>query len=143
MTTLAADKLRDFDASIPVAYEHYPVTVADIIFEGAAVTIKASGYARPAVVADAKFAGFATAKADNSAGAAGAINVQVRTQGKVVIPVTGVDGIDDVAKKVYLTDDNLFTLVATNMLLLGKVVRWVSGTNCEVHFQHAAYDVAT
>ncbi len=143
MTTLAADKLRDFDASIPVAYEHYPVTVTDIIYEGAAVTIKTSGNARPAVVADVKFVGFATAKADNSAGAAGDINVQVRTQGKVKIPVTGVTGIGDVAKKVYLTDDNLFTLVATSMLLLGKVVRWVSGTNCIVHFQNVAYDPAT
>ena len=78
MTTLAANTPRTYEGG-PVRIEEaaIPVIAADIIYEGAAVGIvPASGHARPLAAGD-RFAGFANQKADNSAGAAAAINVDV------------------------------------------------------------------
>lgn len=144
MTTLAADKKREFDASIPPAFEHYPVIAADIIYEGAAVTLQAStGHAKPAAVADTEFVGFCTAKADNATGAGAAINVHVRSKGKVKLSVTGVTAATDVGSKVYLTDDDTFTLTSTSGKRVGKITRWISTTYCMVYFEASAYDIAT
>lgn len=143
MTTLAADLLRDVDASVAPLYEGYPMVASDIVYEGAAVSLDSSGNARPATVADANFAGFATKKADNSGGAAGAIRVQVRTRAKVKLTVVGVTAASDVGSKVYYLDDNSFTLTPTSAVLFGKVARWITGTTCMVFCENSAYDVAT
>lgn len=144
MSTRTKDIKRDFDASVDPLFEDYPAIVTDIIYEGSAVTLETStGRARPAVVADTVFAGFAVKQADNSAGAAGAINVQVRTQGKVKIPVTGVTALTDVGSKVFLTDDDTFTLTSAGGHLIGKVVRWISSTICMVTFEADTFDPDT
>ena len=144
MATLAADKKREFDASIPPAFEHYPAIASDIVYEGAAVTSQDStGHAHPAAVADGEFVGFCNAKADNSGGAGAAINLHVRSKGKVKLPVTGVTAAIDVGKKVYLTDDDTFTLTSTAGKRIGKITRWVSGTNCIVYFEATSYDIPT
>lgn len=143
MSTRTEDIKREFDAGIFPAFEDYLAIVTDIVYEGSAVTLQTStGHARPASIADTVFAGFAVKQADNSDGAAGAINVQVRTQGKVKLPVTGVSAVTDVGKKVYLTDDDTFTLVAAGGLLIGRVVRWISSTNCIVFFAATPLDIA-
>jgi hypothetical protein len=84
-----------------------PVIASDIIYEGAAVgVVDATGHARPLNAAD-RFAGFANAKADNSLGAAAAINVDVKQQGFIQLPVTGAV-ITDLGQPVYATDDDAF-----------------------------------
>lgn len=121
MTTLAANVVR--------VYEHgdintLPVIASDIIYEGAAVGDNASGYARPLVAGD-PFRGFAVRKADNSAGAAGAVNVDVRTRGFIQLAI-GSLAITDVGKDVFASDDNTFTLTQSTNTRIGYVHRFVS-----------------
>lgn len=131
MTTLAVNT--------PRAYElgdngEYPVIASDIIYEGAAVGENASGYARPLVAGD-PFLGFATAKADNSAGAAGAVNVEVKRRGQVQLAVAGATAITANDRPlVYAADDNSFTLTASTNTIIGRVSRWISSGVCVVEF---------
>lgn len=136
MATLAADKSRKFGVS-EGPHSNLPVVATDIIYQGAAVGDNASGYFRPLVAGDV-FQGFAFAQADNSAGAAGAIDVEVRTSGEVTLSVTGVSGVGDVGETVYATDDDTFTLTASGASAIGKILRWISGTTCVVYFEAAA-----
>ena len=135
MTTLAANTPRDF---VLGETQDLPVIASDIIYEGAAVGENGSGYFRPLVATD-PFAGFAQSKADNSAGAAGAINVRVKTRGRVILAVTGVTAVTDEGSTVYAADDNDFTLTSTSNTAIGKVVRYISGTSVEVYFEAASF----
>jgi hypothetical protein len=133
MATRTSDIKRDFDASVDPCFEEWGVVASDIIYEGSAVGIQATGYAAPAAVA-AMFAGFCAEKVDNSAGAANAKRVKVRTQGKVKLPVTGVTAITNRGAAVYLGDDDTFSLTSTSKKLIGKIVRHISSTTCLVYF---------
>jgi hypothetical protein len=121
MATMAADNPRDYELG---SINELGVIASDIIFEGAAVGDNASGYARPLVAGD-PFRGFAEAKADNSAGTAGAKNVRVRAHGMVSLAV-GSLAITDVGKDVYASDDNTFTLTQGSNTRVGYVHRFVS-----------------
>lgn len=131
MTTLAANVARPFELG---EIQEVPVIASDIIYEGAAVGDNASGLARPLVAAD-PFLGFAESKADNSAGAASAIKVRVRTRGFVQLSVVGATSTADVSETVYAADDDTFTLTAGSNTAIGKVARWVTGTTCIVYFE--------
>jgi hypothetical protein len=130
MTTLAANSPRTYQVG---ENEEYPVIASDIIYEGAAVGENGSGYARPLVAAD-PFCGFATEKADNSAGAAGAIRVPVKAKGRIVLPVVGSDITSNDRPACYASDDDTFTLTSTSNTKIGYVSRWISGTSCVVEF---------
>jgi hypothetical protein len=133
MATLSADKSRKFGIS-EGPHANLPVIANDCIYQGAAVGDNASGGFRPLVAADV-FQGFAFAKADNTGGAASAIDVEVRTEGTVELSVTGVTGIGDQGETVYATDDDTFTLTASGASSIGKIERWITGTTCVVYFQ--------
>lgn len=122
MTTLAADKARAFELG---DRNMIPVIASDIIYEGGAVGIVAgTGHARPLVAGD-RFGGFAVFKADNSAGAAAAINVEVRQRGQVEVAVTGAV-ITDVGQPVYAADDDTFQFSPVGGSFVGFVKRFVS-----------------
>lgn len=131
LATLAADKARNFELG---DLQDLPMIASDIIYEGAAVGDNGSGLARPLVAGD-PFFGFAERTADNSAGAASALRVRVRTKGQVQLAVTGAASAADVSETVYASDDDTFTLTAGSNTAIGKVSRWVSGTTCIVAFQ--------
>ena len=131
MTTLAADKARNFELG---DLQDLPMIASDIIYEGAAVGDNGSGLARPLVAAD-PFLGFAERTADNSAGAASALRVRVRTRGQVQLAVVGAASAADVSETVYASDDDTFTRTASTNTAIGKVSRWVSGTTCIVAFE--------
>ena len=133
MTTLAIDKARDFQLG---EFEDYPVIASDIIYEGAAVGENASGYSRPLAAGDV-FQGFALRKADNSAGAAGAINVTVRTRGRVKLPIASLAVTANDRAAVYASDDDTFTLTASTNSLIGYVSRWVETGVAIVEFDAA------
>jgi hypothetical protein len=133
MTTLAADKPRTFQLG---DLEDYPVVAADIIYEGAAVGEDASGYSRPLQAADV-FQGFALETADNAAGSAGDITVQVRPRGKTVLPISGLGITANDRPAVYASDDDTFTLTATSNSLIGYVSHWVSTGVAVVEFDAA------
>lgn len=134
MTTLAANKPRHYEGGRDVIEEaQLPVIGSDIIYEGAAVgVVDASGHGRPLVGGD-RFAGFANAKADNSAGAAAAISVALRTRGKAQLSVTGAV-ITDRGQPVYASDDDTFTFVPTGGSFIGLVHRFVSSGVVIVEF---------
>lgn len=130
MTTLAANKQRPVELG---DLNDIPVIASDIIYEGAAVGIvAASGHARPLTTAD-RFVGFATAKADNSAGAAAAIYVNVLTRGEIQLAVTGAL-ITDLKQPVYAADDDSFQFSPTGGVFVGFVKRFVSSGVVVVEF---------
>lgn len=133
MTTLAAAKPRVFQIG---EYVEIPAIASDIIYEGAAVG-DSSGTARPLVAGDA-FLGFCDRTADNSAGAAGAVNVRCRQRGKIVLSVTGISSTDDIGTAVYASDDDTFTTTVGSNTAIGKVDSWITGTTCVVYFEALA-----
>ena len=130
MTTLALDTPRAQELG---NRGEYPVIASDIIYEGAAVgLVDATGHARPLTSAD-KFVGFAEAIADNSLGAAAAINVRTIRKGAVVLAVTGAV-ITDVGLPVYAQDDNAFSFIKTSGVFIGFTTRYVSAGYMVVEF---------
>lgn len=129
MTTLAANSPRSFELG---DLNDLPVVQSDIIYEGAAVGDNGSGYARPLVAGD-PFRGFATRKADNSAGANAAINVNVYSEGRIQLPV-GSFAITDVGKPIYASDDDTFTLTEGTSSYVGRAVRFVATGTAVVEF---------
>jgi len=135
MTTLAADKGRAFEGG---DRNEYPMIAADIIYEGAAVGITSgAGKARPLTAAD-RFGGFCEMRADNSAGAAGDINVRVRESGKVELTISGVVATD-IGQPVYATDDDTFQMSPVGGVFVGFVHRWVSSGVAVVKFDAFAF----
>ena len=129
MATLTADEPRDYQTS---DIESYPVVATDIIYEGAAVGENGSGYARPLAAAD-PFLGFAIRQVDNSSGAAGDARVEVRTKGRIKVPITvAITDNDRVA--VYASDDNTFTKTSAGNSKIGWVSRWISNSEAVVEF---------
>jgi len=133
MTTLADNTPRAYEQG---DREEYPMIASDIIYEGAAVGENGSGYSRPLVAGD-PFQGFAESKADNSDGAAGIVNVRVRTKGKVELSISSVAITANDRPAVYASDDNTFTLTSTDNSLIGYVSRWVSSGVAIVEFDAA------
>lgn len=135
MTTLAANTPRAFETG---SRNEIPVIASDIIYEGAAVgVVTSTGHARPLAATD-RFAGFAEAKADNSAGAAAAINVRTVESGKIQLSVTGAV-ITDVGQPVYATDDAAFTFNPVAAVFVGFVHRFVSSGVVIVAFDALNY----
>lgn len=132
MATLAVDKIRNFE-TVGEILNDLPVIASDIIYEGAAIG-QSGGNMRPLVGGDS-FKGFAFRQADNSLGAAGAVNVKTRCRGFVELDVTGVTGVTNHGATVYATDDDTFTLSSTGGSSIGKVHRWISSTKCIVFFE--------
>lgn len=129
MTTLATDAPRDFEIG---DHNDLPVIAADIIYEGAAVGLNTSGYARPLVAGDV-FGGFALRQCDNANGVAGEKNVRVIARGALVLNVTGLT-IDDFGKPVYASDDNTFTMTASTNTQIGTVKRFIGNGKGVVEF---------
>jgi len=124
-------------ADTPQAYElgeinSLPVLASTKIYEGAAVGLS-SGYARGLVAGD-RFQGFAIERADNSAVAiSGAINVKVRSEGKIKATLTSV-AVADVGSKVYMSADGTFTLTSSGNSQVGHVHRYVTTNTCVIKF---------
>jgi hypothetical protein len=135
MTTLAVDKPRTYELG---DMNYVPVVAADIIYEGAAVGIvDATGHARPLATGD-RFAGFCVGKADNSAGAAAAVNVEVKRKGAAQLSVSGAV-ITDVGQPVYATDDDTFVFNPVGGTFIGIVKRFVSSGVVVVGFDLDLY----
>lgn len=121
MTTLAAAKPRTYELG---DIKDFPMIATDYIYEGAAVGDNGSGYARPLVAGD-PFRGFAIDDYDNSAGAAGAVNVRVKHRGQIQLAIASL-AITDVGAPVYASDDDTFVLTKSTNSAIGRVVRFVS-----------------
>jgi hypothetical protein len=102
-----------------------PVAASTEIFLGSAVGLNTStGYVRPLTAGDV-FVGFAEQHVNNSAGAAGAMNVPLMREGRIQLAVSGA-AVTDLNKAVYASDGATFTYTASGNTRIGTVVRWVS-----------------
>ena len=135
MTTLAKDKPRAYEIGDE---SDIPVIASDIIYSGAAVGNNGAGYARPLAGGD-KFLGFASVQVDNSTGAAGDKNVNVRRRGQIQLSVSGAV-ITDVGQPVYASDDDTFTFSPVGASFVGFVKRFVSGGVVVVDFDPTHVD---
>jgi hypothetical protein len=100
----------------------FPVAASTVIYVGALVGINSSGYAVPMSLSTTlAIAGVCEAQANNAAGAAGAINVEVR-KGHYLFNVTGTAiTLANLNANVYASDDNTVTLTSTGASLVGTV----------------------
>ena len=132
MTGLATDANRVYELG---DINQVPVKASAIIYQGAAVGGHSSGYARPIANGD-KFLGFADEKIDNSGGGDGVKTVRVRKRGAILLDISSV-ALGDIGKSVYATDDNTFTLSATNAVYIGQISRIDSSGVALVEFDVA------
>jgi hypothetical protein len=111
----------------------FPMIASDILYTKSAVgLVDASGHARPLTSAD-KFAGFCRKKADNSAGIAAALNVDVVKKGTQRLSISGAV-ITDVGNPVYATDDDTYVFSPVGAVFIGIMTRFVSSGVGEVTF---------
>jgi len=136
MPQLTADKGRAYKATVEPIFNDLAVAATVNIFEGSAVGI-VSGLARQLVAADV-FEGFAEEVALNNPGAASAIRVRVRRKGIITASVTGVSAATSLGATVAMSDGDVFTTTTTANTTIGRVARWLGGSNCEIYFQAAS-----
>lgn len=110
----------------------YAATLAFINEAGYLVSIVNSGVN--------KFAGLVVKEVDNSAGAAGDLNVEVMVDRDVVL-LTGTGFTQaTVGRKIYATDNYTITTNPTNAVYIGRCVEYYSTT--QVYVQIVAHDQA-
>lgn len=147
----SADIARVYGAGVEPVFTQHEVAAGATLYEGEAVALDGTTNRADSTAAldGLIFAGFAVSKADNSAGAAGAINVNCRARGIVKLDITdGTAGTNvDVGETVYASDDNTFLsadsgTAGTSDMTIGKVhqVLSTSGTTatCMVYFEAAS-----
>ncbi len=113
----------------------YPVAASTKLFEGALITLNASGYAvKAADTTNFTFVGVCDETADNSSGSAGDIRVKVWTYGVIDVVAGFSAAAADAGLKVYATDDQTVDKVGTttNDILVGKIVEVVSASKLRV-----------
>ncbi len=110
-----------------------PVAASTKIYGIRPVAINASGYAVPTTAGSGlRFVGFSQAQADNSAGSAGDINVNYSPSGApdaryYYFACTGATQAWN-SQIVYFTDDQTVALSASNSVICGVVVQFISAT---------------
>ena len=109
-----------------------PVKGGVMIYQGAAVGSNPAGHAKPLQSGD-QFLGFSEECADNLTGSDGMKNVRIKKRGSVLLDIPGIT-LAAINKSVYATDDNNFTLVATNAVYIGKISRVDTGGSALVEF---------
>ncbi|MFI3241212.1 MAG: hypothetical protein R3Y43_01435 [Alphaproteobacteria bacterium] len=120
MTALTTDINRIFES--PNDSNSVPLAGEVKIYQGALIGLNEDGYGQSLEAGDVAM-GFAKDNLDNTDGADGERIADVKAQGKVSLFISGL-AIDDVGSKVYASDDNTFTLTATDNSLVGKIVRF-------------------
>lgn len=139
MTALSADRngtyFREISARTPT--KEYPVIASDIIYAGALVSLTSAGYARPAdddLVGD-RFVGVAKKTANNSAGAAGAIDVEVKLEGEILVAMANAVQADVGTVATVLDDQTCGSAGdGTNDINVGMVSELESATQVWVMF---------
>jgi len=105
-----------------------PVAASAAIYAGAMVCINTDGYACPAAdTAGYRFVGVSTEAADNSSGADGDLNVEVRTKG-VFKFATLSSAQAKVGQVMYVSNDQTFRHQSANRVTCGRLVQYDSAT---------------
>jgi hypothetical protein len=144
-TVLAADKAVEYTEGVELAF---PVINADIIYGGALVCVNAAGYAVPGDDATGLiFEGVAMERADNHAGNAGDISVNVRRRGLFKMTLGTAISIANVGDNVFIVDDQTVDLTAhsTYDIFCGVIAGYIDSTHAWIDIEPAIRqaDVAT
>lgn len=132
MAALTDDKKTEYRVGEEIAV---PVDDGDIIYAGALVCVNAGGYAVPASdTSGLKFVGVARERADNSAGADGAISVLVRRKGVFKMALGSAITQASLGADVCAVDDQTVDLASatTNDIVVGKIVEIIDSTHAWV-----------
>lgn len=118
---------RDVDHYVDQELRTLPVKAATKVFKGAFVGLDTGGNARGLVAGD-RFAGVAYEEMDNTAGAAGASNVRVYTEGDFGHALAGA-AVTDIGRPVFASADDTLTFAGTGNSRVGTVVDVPSSGN--------------
>jgi hypothetical protein len=129
--------MSDLNSDLPRAYElgnenSVPIAANTRVYEGMAISVGADGYGKP-LSAGERFIGFALQRCENANGQAGEKNIRILGKGAVVLNVPGLTA-NDVAKAVYATADNSFTLTKAANSRIGVVKRYIEDGLAVVEF---------
>jgi hypothetical protein len=144
MANLTYDSPRSYLAG---AYEviDLPVAAGVWLYQGMATSnaqtsAADTGYIQP-LVASQDFTGFCFVQTNNTSGTAGAVTSSTVVEGYIFLSVTGVSSAASLGASVYASDSNTFTTTSSGNSYIGKVVRWISGSNVLVKFVSVANKV--
>jgi len=102
-------------------YSHLPLAASAKVYKHTYMgQVSGTNTFRPLVAAD-KFAGVSTDSADNTGGAAGAVDVPVKREGRLLESVTGATASTALGTSVYASADDTLTLTASGNSLMGKI----------------------
>jgi len=126
-----------YSATTP-AFIPLPVAASTLIYGIRPVAVNASGYGVPVTAASGlRFVGFSQARADNSNGLAGAINVNYSPANgpDAQLYYFGCTGATQawVGQVVYFVDDQTVALSASNSVICGVVIEFLSATQVLVN----------
>lgn len=131
---LARDTHRDYKVMTVESIAEYNLPTSATVYEGSALSFVSTAGVEDGTVdvltSGERFAGFAIEGASTADGDA---RVKCQRRGEFKIAVTGVDGVNDIGKAVYATDDGTFTLTIGGSYI-GRVTAHVSGTTCYVGY---------
>jgi len=114
------------------------VVASDIIYKDSLVSNDTSGYLNPGSdTANHRFAGVAYEKADNSSGAAGAINARVQKDGIFEFAKTSATQAD-VGAAAYILDDQTVGTTSTNGIQCGYITEVVDSSTVRVRIDVSA-----
>ena len=128
MVALAADRNTQ---SREGHLKRYPVAASTTIYKGSMVTLSDAGFAKPAAdLANERVVGVADEKVDNSAGAAGALNVRVISGRAFRFAASSITQAM-LGDPMFVVDDQTFddAAGATNDVPCGRLVEFVSTTD--------------
>ena len=125
MTALTANAKREWRPADTVRVE---VQAGAHVRQGSLVEVDADGRVAPATKAAGKtYFGWALSEGDNTAGAAGDVNIVVRRRGAVRLRGKPGESID-VGDLAYVEDDDTVSITSGGNTRLGRVVDTVTGS---------------
>ena len=137
MAELTQDSPRQFEADHQPLYNEFVVPDGTTIYAGSLVAVsKTTGLlVKAGDESAAVFVGIAEGKVVGD----GRVRARVLSRGRVVMPVVGVDGNDDLGKPVFALNDNDLSLTdGGDNHPIGRVYRHESGTTAVVAFEAEA-----
>jgi len=133
LSALSADRVVNRFASQEM--REYPVGAAETIYRGGYVGVDPAGYVKPFEPGDL-FVGIAYEGADNSAGAAGAVDCRVIVAGDFELTLTSA-ALTDVGAAVYATADDTIALSGHPDGYVGRVLHYVTTNTVVVRLKAA------
>jgi predicted RecA/RadA family phage recombinase len=126
----AVDRPHHIDQQL----REFPVVASAVIYRGAALSVRSSGYVGP-LAAGEQFAGFAYESVTGT-GTNGEKKVQAYVQGDFEVPLASA-AVTDLGDALYASDDGTFTKTSASNTYVGVIVGYVSSTTVIVRINDA------